>query len=136
MGHEITTRLYGTEAGDYQLVDGWFVELGLGPQLPGNLLPPHGVIVSVRGEPVAAMWVYLSYGIGVAFSEWAITNPSASIFTRSRAIRVALEWVGIVAKGHDCKALFCHVLPHLSGVVTQMGMVGTGQKTSFVKLLD
>ncbi|CAB4186634.1 hypothetical protein UFOVP1329_13 [uncultured Caudovirales phage] len=92
-------RMYGEALGDYQTVNGWWEARHPHP-LPETLLPPLGVIVEVGSEPVAALWCYECFGIGVCFLEYAVANPTVHPHITRAAIDFALEACIEIAKMH------------------------------------
>lgn len=113
MAHEVTCRQYGTDAGDYQTVAAWYAHHHHGEPFPAMVLPPHGVIASVDGKPAAALWVYLSFGIGVAHVHWALGRPGAGAWVLGAAFRAAMAWIEDVCRAHDCHVVFATVIPRL-----------------------
>lgn len=126
MGHEVTARQYGTEPGDYQMVAGWFAEHTGGQQFPEMCLPPHGVVASVDGEPMVALWVYLSYGIGVAHVHWATSRPNAPSWVRMRALREAMTWIEDVCRSHNCYLIFSTVRKRAACSLRRIGFTRSG----------
>jgi hypothetical protein len=123
MGHDVTTRQYGTEAGDYQMVAAWYSEHTGGQQFPEVCLPPHGVVASVDGEAMAALWVYLSYGIGVAHIHWAIGKPGQSIWVLSAAFKAAIQWIEDVCRAHNCYLIFSTVRQDIAKPLSRVGFI-------------
>jgi hypothetical protein len=95
-----TVRAYGEKVGDYQLVSSWIEARGLG-RLQENFLPPTGIIVEMNNKPVAASWLYLCYGIGVAFWEGLYTCPGLSLSTARAACLHCLGALKAIAKTND-----------------------------------
>lgn len=88
----LTARVYGLKAGDYQLVNEWWMARKGRPFLE-TLLPPLGVFAERDGVPVAVMWAYESVGIGVAFLEYFVTRPGQSFATTDRGFACCLAGI-------------------------------------------
>jgi hypothetical protein len=121
MVSDVTCRQYGTEAGDYQTVAAWYAHHRGGEVFPEMVLPPHGVIASVDGTPTAALWVYLSYGIGVAHVHWAVGRPGAGLRGLVTAFGAAIAWVEDVCRSHDCHLIFANCLPKVGRHLPRLG---------------
>lgn len=134
MAHEVTVRQYG-EAGDYQLVADWFSKRRDGEQFPEMCLPPHGVIASVDGEPTAALWVYLSFGIGVAHVHWAIGRPGVQAWVLTAAFKAALGWAADVCRAHNSFLLFTTVRKDLARILERLGFQHGGDHVFMSKAL-
>lgn len=135
MAHDVTTRQYGTEPGDYQMVGAWYSAAHGGKPFPDMALPPHGVLASVDGEPLVALWVYLSYGIGVAHVHWALTKPDATSWKRMKALRAAMDWIENVSREHNCYLLFTTVRKRASCALRRIGFVSEGEQVFMTKAL-
>ena len=117
----LQVRLYGEKIGDYQLVSAWWQARHHEP-LAETILPPLGVIVEQAGEPVAALWCYECFGIGVAFLEHPVTRPNMGLSSAKAALRLAVEACVTVAKGHGDVSLFkCYTIPGLAHVLPRLG---------------
>jgi len=135
MAHDVHCRQYGTEAGDYQTVAAWYAEHRNGEVFPEMVLPPHGVIASVDGQPAAALWVYLSFGIGVAHVHWAVSRPGAGIGVLGLAFRAAMAWVEDVCRAHDCHLIFANTLPRIAAWLPRLGFQGKSERVQLFKVL-
>lgn len=133
MAHEVSTRQYGIEAGDYQLVADWFAHHRDGETFPEMVLPPHGVIASVDGIPTAALWVYLSYGIGVAHVEWPVSRPGAGAKGLVAAWKAAMAWVEDVCRAHNHYLIFANTLPKIARSLGRLGFQGHGERVFMFK---
>lgn len=94
-------RPFKTET-DLQTVSGWWSK-HRNEDLPVAALPPLGVVVAdaVTGEPVAALWCYECYGVGVAFIEFPVAKPGLQIGELRRVFDLAINAV-IVLAGQFC----------------------------------
>lgn len=134
MGHDVSVREFGTDAADLETVGAWYLAHG-GEVFPAPVLPPHGCIASVDGKPAAALWVYLSYGIGVAHVEWPVSRPGAGIGVLGLAFRAAMDWIESVCRAHDCHLIFANTLPRIAKYLPRLGFSGTGQRVQLYKVL-
>lgn len=133
MAHEVSTRQYGIEAGDYQTVAAWYAAHLDGKVFPECALPPHGVIASVDGNPTAALWVYLSYGIGVAHVEWPVSRPGAGSKGLAAAFAAAMSWIEDVCRANNCFLIFANTLPKIARSLGRLGFQGHGERVFMFK---
>lgn len=103
-----------------------------GRALQTNMLPPLGVIVERDGKPEAALFVYLSVGIGVAFLEHAITRPllkprqaRESLIHATNAIIAAAS-----EQGDGYRAFVAYTVPAIARTLKRNGWSDTGQRES------
>lgn len=119
-------RIYGEQAGDYQLVNRWY-EARHSKPLSETILPPCGVIIEMDGEPVAALWCYEVFGIGIAFLEHAVTRSGLSISEAKRALSLAAEACIRIAKTHasenggDVSLFYLHARPEIARFLPALG---------------
>jgi len=116
-------RLYGAGLGDYQELSSWWFERHKEP-FPEALLPPDSVMVCRGGKTLAMLSVYLSYGIGVAFLEFAVTRPGLGIKDAREALEAALE--GCIALAHsrgDYSIFRCSTIPAIGRFLKSLGFV-------------
>lgn len=119
----LTARIYGLRAGDFQRVNEWWRRRN-NDDLPETLLPPLGVIVERKGEPVGALWCYESYGIGVAFLEWPCTAPGLGPSEALKVMGCAVNACVHLAKTHGDYSVFrCSTLPGIARVLPKLGFV-------------
>lgn len=85
------------------------------------ILPPTGVIAEDDTGPLAACWIYLSYGIGVAFVEMAISRPGLSLAKSRKAFAAVMGALEEVAKAHNTGVLVCHTLPAVARILKADG---------------
>lgn len=122
----LQVRAYGVALGDYQLVNEWW-QSRHGEPLAETLLPPCGVIVEREGEPIAALWCYHCYGVGVAFLEMPITRPGSYVSASMEALGLAVEaCVTLVkaaaqAEGGDVCLFKCYTLPGIARMLPRLG---------------
>lgn len=89
------TRLTTNE--DYAVVATWWPAHGWNV-VPQVVLPKCGVMVeSDAGEPMAAAWLYMDNSVGVAWMEWAVTNPKNTPKQSYLAITMLVQAVREVA---------------------------------------
>ncbi len=103
----------------YETVAAWWDEKKKGI-FPENMLPPVGVIVEKDGEPIAALWMYMSVGIGEARLEWPITKPGAGI-AGAYALREAVNAMKTIAKAHDYGVLRVFTTPKIASALKRIG---------------
>lgn len=118
-------RPYGEAVGDYQTVSGWQEQRGLGKLLE-NTLPPTGIIVEMDGEPVAASWLYLCYGIGVAFWEGMISRPGLSLSQARASCGHCLGALREIARANDIGAIKAYAGATLTHEAQKHGFAVTG----------
>jgi hypothetical protein len=117
----LSIRIYGEKMGDYQVVNEWW-QARHGEPLAETILPPLGVIVQMGDEPLAALWCYECFGVGVAFLEHPITRPGMSLAQAKAVLRYAVEGCVAVAKSHGDFSLFkCYTIPGIAHVLPRLG---------------
>lgn len=102
------------------MVDAWWGERGRG-QFLENLLPPDGFIVERDGEAVAAIWLYFSYGIGMAFMEFAVTRPGQSAAQSKEAFRHLVSFAKQLARSRDFGQIWAHTFPSIAAFLKEDG---------------
>lgn len=91
---------------DFGAVAAWWQE-HTGNLLAEAALPPLGVVVSMEGEPCAAVWCYECYGVPVAELTFPVTRPGLSPFDSQRALLYgALACMNAAGKAHEPEARF------------------------------
>lgn len=96
----MTARPYTAE--DYPLANEWWRSRhGQLSDLPAALLPPLGIAVESDGKPCCFLWAYESYGVGVCFIEWPISDPDNGLEFSRRAFQFALTAI-IALAGKQC----------------------------------
>jgi hypothetical protein len=118
-------RPYGEGIGDYQTVSGWKEQRGLGI-LCENALPPDGVIVEMNGEPVAASWLYLCHGIGVAFWEGLVTRPGLSLRQSREACAHCVGLLKTIARANDVGLIKTYTTDAIAQEAMKLGFMATG----------
>lgn len=119
----LQVRVYGLKAGDYQLVNEWWMRHNQTP-LPETMLPPNGVIVELDGVPLGALWCYESFGVGVAFLEWPCSAPGLGQREALAVFAFAVEACVHLAKSHGDFCLFrCSTLPAIARALPRLGFV-------------
>jgi hypothetical protein len=124
MGHEpLQLRVYGTGLGDYQVVSAWW-QARHGQPFPETLVPPDAVIVERAGKPVAFLCCYLSYGVGVAFLEFAVTRPGLGFKVAREAMTMAINGCVALAHGRGDFSFFrCNTVPAIGRVLLGLGFL-------------
>ena len=124
----LQVRMYGEAVGDYQTANDWW-QSRHGEPLAETVLPPLGVMVERDGKPIAALWCYESFGIGVAFLEMPLTRPGLSVREAMQALSLAVEACVRIAKAHakegggDVSLFKCYTLPGIAHVLPRLGFV-------------
>jgi len=121
MDHEVQTHAFGTEPDDKDVVSAWYAEHRHGAIFPTTVLPPHGVVASVYGERLAAAWVYLSFGIGVAHIHWAVGKPRTAPKLLVAAWRAVFRGIEDVCRAHNCFVIFCNARPDVAHGLRRAG---------------
>lgn len=103
----------------YEIVSGWWSARKEGA-FPEYLMPPDGVIVTDGGEPVGALWMYLSYGIGIATLEWPLTKPGLGI-KAATVMRTAIEYLKGIAKHYNYGIMRVATLPEIARFLEREG---------------
>jgi hypothetical protein len=75
-----------------------------GYALAVQLLPPLGFMVTDEQGPLAALFCYQSYGVGVAFIDLALSRPGTSFKAAKRAFYLCLQ--AIILACEDTHKLF------------------------------
>ena len=96
---DLTVREYAKT--DWPMLDRWWREHTSKTVLIESVLPPVGVVVEQDGEPVAALWVYLSVGVGIAFIENPVTKPGLTFVEASEVMGCAMRAIEAICKTHD-----------------------------------
>lgn len=132
----LTVRQYGLHAGDWQTVSAWWDRTG--GVFAETILPPLGVIVEYQGEPVAALWCYESYGIGVAFLEFPCTRPGIPPGLAWRALAWAEHAITSVLRSRgEHKLVRAFAKPRHAQAMKRLGYtVDTLHLTSVLKRID
>lgn len=115
-----------TSGADYHLVAEWWRTHGMG-EFQETLLPPDGYIVQRDGEDVAAAWLYLSNGIGVAFMEWVVTRPGLSLKEARTALGHVIECMRRYANANDYGVIWCNTLPAIARFAAHHGFRAVAQ---------
>ena len=101
-------RRYGTEVGDYQMVDAWCRAHGSG-MLPETLLPALGIVVEEDGEAAAALWLYMDNSIGVCWLDCAVTRPGLALALARQCLAEAAGFLMAEAERLGYGACFAFV---------------------------
>lgn len=129
---EIEARIYTPD--DLPMLRQW-AEFH-GRELATEVLPPLGVIVSRDGEPEAALFVYLSVGVGVAFLEHAITRPMLSAKKTRESLMHATTAILAAAReqGEGYNVFIAYTVPAIARTLNRNGWKTTGQRESLCLL--
>lgn len=95
----MTTRLIDN-AKDSATIQPWWDDRR-GFPFPAGALPPVGVIAEDETGPVAAVWLFMAVGVGVAWMAFQCTNPAASAASKLNGLRRCVESLECVAVAHD-----------------------------------
>lgn len=87
----------------YWIVAAWWVHWKL-PQLAREDLP-HGVVVRLRGLPIAAGFIYRC-GVNLALFEWATIDPNVPIEMRGPALDLLIRSIEGQAKSWGVQRIF------------------------------
>lgn len=134
----LTARVYGVQAGDYQLVNSWWKRTNDG-DLPEVFLPPLGVMIERDGIPSAALWCYECFGIGVCFLEYPCAVAGLALSELVRVFGFAVDACVKLAKQHGDYSLFrCSTLPTIARVLPKLGFVREhgGHRVNFMLRRD
>ena len=119
----LTVRLYTPD--DAAMVAEWWNWRHSSP-FPEAILPPLGVIVCDESGPMAALWCYECYGIGVAMLEGAIARPMLSLAHSTEAFKLAVKaCIALAGKSVEPPAEFklfrAFTIPSIARILRQMG---------------
>jgi hypothetical protein len=120
----LQSRLYNPER-DCAMVSEWAEDHRRTP-FAKELLPPLGVVVERDGEPVAALWCYMSVGVGIGFLEWPVTKPGLSMRESKAAMKFAVEAIIEAARVHDYHLFRVFTLPGIARVLRSEGWHSEG----------
>lgn len=132
MESKLTAREYRKE--DWPMVEEWWSGHASGRALVESMLPPVGIVVERDGEPVAALWCYLSAGVGVAFLESPVARPGMSIKRTSEVMAFAMGAIEAVCERHDYGLLIVNTLPGIGRWLQRnCGFLPAGERVQLVK---
>lgn len=118
----LQVRSFGEQAGDWDTVSGWWAARQDAGVFTETLLPPLGVVVERGGEPLAAVWAYEAYGVGVAFIEFPCTQPGLAPKLAAAALMMAEECVARILREKNTHALIvAHTRPHIARSLAHLG---------------
>lgn len=115
---DFSVREYQPE--DFGLVNGWQLEHGGIPLLPG-LFPPVGIVVLKGEEPVCAVWLHLSVGVGVAFVEQPVSKPGMQLADSIEAFSYGVKALEEIALVHDYGVFVVNTLPAIGRILKSFG---------------
>lgn len=72
-----------------------------GTEFKASWLSPFGSIAVRGGEPVAACFLYLPVGVGVAFAEFAYSAPGQTAAQVTEAMDIVCNGLRTMAKAND-----------------------------------
>jgi hypothetical protein len=113
----LQVRPYASKPGDFQTISAWWRARG-NRLFAETLLPPLGLVVELNDEPVAALWCYESYGIGVAFLEFPCTKPGIGPVLATRALSMAEETIAEILRRRGTHGLLiAHTIRSIARVL-------------------
>jgi hypothetical protein len=87
---------------------------------PAAILPPLGFVVEQGAQPIAALFCYQSFGVGVAFIDIALSRPGLSLAHARRAFFMCLSAIILAcADTHKIFRAFPH--PAIARILKTMG---------------
>jgi len=107
------------ESDDHPFLREWWNAHAPGTEFPAGILPPLGVLVVDGDGPVAALWCYESYGVGVAFLEFPVSRPGLSAAVAAAAFRGAAD--ACVKLAGEFRVFRCFTLPAIARVLGRTG---------------
>ena len=131
----LTVRAYDAET-DFETVAGWY-SAHTGRAIHNDCLPPTGVVVASVETPLAACWIYLAVGVGVAFLEHAVTRPLLLLDEAVEVMALAVGALEEIARTHDYSVIIANTYPAVARVLGGMGYKGGGEQlVQVAKQLD
>lgn len=132
--HCYTAREYAPE--DWEMVQGWWQGHDTQRTFARAILPPVGIIVERDKEPVAAVWCYMSAGIGVAFLEHPVSRPGLSLLETASAMNFALDAMEAICRTHNYGLLIANTLPAIARwLERRRGFSRGGERIQMLKIL-
>jgi hypothetical protein len=104
-----------------------------------DLLPPVGVIAEIDGEPRAAAFMYLCYGVGLGIVDRLFTKPLLSLTHAAEAVGHCLKALRLAGQRHDTNVIYGYVHPAMVRAMKSTGVphvVGSGDLTQIIILPD
>lgn len=95
----MNTRLI-KNATDFPLIEQWWRARGV-YDFAASWLPPVGVIAEDENGPVAAVWLYMALGVGVAWMAHQCTNPAVSPIKGARGLSQCVGALQAIALAGD-----------------------------------
>lgn len=124
--------VFGDRPDDKQVIADWWAEHGHG-DMPVELLPPSGFLVSRDGERVAGAFLYLAVGIGVAFLEWAVAKPGLPLAEAIKAFDVLVDFMKQHTAAIGYSVLWANTLPGIGRVLRRRhGFHPVGSRVAMV----
>lgn len=116
------------EPTDYGRVCEWWTGHGW-PAVPEPALPRPGIIAELDGEPLGAVWLYMSNSNGVAMMEWLVVKPDLAGRQSIAVIKALIEGVEIAAKAADYGVIFTSCRqPALARILEKTGFKETDRE--------
>lgn len=115
----MTVREYNPETDAAMISTWWFHRHG--EEFPVALLPPVGVVVLEGTQAVAALWLYMTVGKGVAFPEWPVGLPGRTQKQAAEAFALALEAAETIGRAHGYNVFLVNTLPSIARVLKREG---------------
>lgn len=118
----MTVRDYNPET-DAAMVSTWWFHRH-GEEFPHALLPEVGGVVVMDGlQPVAALWLCMILGKGVAYVEYPVGVPGRSPKQAAEAFEFAQEAVERIGLAHGYNAFMVNTPPGIARVLKRGGYV-------------
>ncbi len=113
---------------DYATIAPWWVGHGW-DSVPEPILPRPGLVCELNGQPVAAVWLYLSNSNGVAMMEWLVAKPDLLPKKSLQAIKVLIGWVDEECRINNYGVIFTTAKqPGLARILEKSGFVTTDRE--------
>ncbi len=91
----------------YKIICSWW-DAHKWPSIPMESLPQTGIIITIDGEPICAVWLYKSDS-NLCWMEWMISNPKSPKAHREIALPLLIDTCTNVAKQMGFKIIFTSI---------------------------
>jgi len=111
---------------DYSDVCRWWKQYpGWEQGVPERFLSDNGFVAELYGEPVGAVWVYLSSNSSIAWSEWLVCDPSLDARQKVVATSGLIDSATEYSLEQGCEFIFTST--------KHTGLIRTFQKKGYSK---